>query len=197
MNCEYHLDRPAAGTCVECGKRVCPECKVVVEGKIYCNSCVERWLTPGTAVAHPTPGTVYSANTSGLGSRAIVPPDLGDFNWGAFLLTWIWGIGNNVWISLLALLGILPYIGWIAQIAMAIILGLRGSEWAWQSKRWENLEHFRKTQRSWMWWGIGVLIFQVIAVTLLVTLVIVALIVVGALSYNDGFQWNYEPPDWW
>jgi hypothetical protein len=194
MKCAIHYDRDAAGACVSCGRLVCVECKTAVGGQIYCNSCVEARLKSGSWPARPLVG---ADGASGMGSGSAVPLEVKGWNWGAFLLTWIWGIGNNVWISLLALLGILPYIGWIAQIAMAIILGLRGSEWAWQSKRWENLEHFRKTQRSWMWWGIGVLIFQVIAVTLLVTLVIVALIVVGALSYNDGFQWNYEPPDWW
>lgn len=40
-------------------------------------------------------------NTSGQGVAAVVPPELDRWNWGAFLLNWIWGIGNNTFIALL------------------------------------------------------------------------------------------------
>ena len=92
-------------------------------------------------------------NTSGQGPSAVVPSELQGWNWGAFLLTWIWGIGNRVWWALLALIPI-PIVG----LAMAIILGLKGNEWAWQSKKWESIERFRRTQRIWMYWGIAALI---------------------------------------
>lgn len=77
------------------------------------------------------------------------PPEARKWNWGAFLLGPIWGIGNKVWIALLALI---PFIGWI----MNIILGIKGSEWAWEAKEWRDLEHFRRTQRKWGFWGLGV-----------------------------------------
>jgi hypothetical protein len=85
-------------------------------------------------------------NTSGQGFSAIVPPELQGWNWGAFLLTWIWGIGNKVWLALLALIPI-P----IAGLAVAIVLGVKGNEWAWQSKKWDSIEQFRRTQRTWMY----------------------------------------------
>ncbi len=37
-------------------------------------------------------------NTSGQGSQAVVPKEVKEWNWGAFLLTWIWGVGNHVWL---------------------------------------------------------------------------------------------------
>jgi hypothetical protein len=40
-------------------------------------------------------------NTSGQGVGAVVPPEIDCWNWGAFLLNWIWGIGNNTFIALL------------------------------------------------------------------------------------------------
>ncbi len=41
MNCYYHSDRDVVGMCVECGKPVCTECKVVLpDKKLYCNPCV-------------------------------------------------------------------------------------------------------------------------------------------------------------
>jgi hypothetical protein len=40
-------------------------------------------------------------NTSGQGERGFVPPEIRRWNWGAFLLNWIWGIGNDTYIALL------------------------------------------------------------------------------------------------
>ena len=39
MNCFYHPERAAIGTCPQCGKSVCPECQVAVAGKRYCTTC--------------------------------------------------------------------------------------------------------------------------------------------------------------
>jgi hypothetical protein len=89
-------------------------------------------------------------NTSGQGSTAVVPEEIKEWNWGAFFLTWIWGIGNKVWLALIALAP-LPFVG----LAMGIILGIKGSEWAWQYKKWDSIEQFRHRQRIWMYWGIA------------------------------------------
>ncbi|HLH89365.1 MAG TPA: hypothetical protein VKX28_13005 [Xanthobacteraceae bacterium] len=43
-------------------------------------------------------------NTSGEGERAVVPPEIRRWNWGAFPLHWIWGIGNDTYIALLTLI---------------------------------------------------------------------------------------------
>ncbi len=43
-NCVYHPEREAVGSCVNCGKLICDECKVVHNEKIYCNVCVDRLL---------------------------------------------------------------------------------------------------------------------------------------------------------
>jgi|GEM_PF-5081793 len=40
-------------------------------------------------------------NTSGGGSKATVPGEIDKWNWGAFLFTWIWGVGNDTTIYLL------------------------------------------------------------------------------------------------
>jgi hypothetical protein len=81
-------------------------------------------------------------NTSGQGERSIVPDEIKGWNWGAFLLGWIWGVSNNVWISLLELIPGLGLIVWI-------VLGIFGNEWAWKYKRWDSVESFKKTQRKW------------------------------------------------
>ena len=42
-----------------------------------------------------TDGTVQ--NTSGQGKDAVVPAEIRGWSWGAFFLTWIWGVGNNTY----------------------------------------------------------------------------------------------------
>ncbi len=39
MKCYNHPDRDAVGVCVKCGKAVCVEDSVVIDGKLYCKDC--------------------------------------------------------------------------------------------------------------------------------------------------------------
>lgn len=87
------------------------------------------------------------SNSSGHGPSAIVPAEVDRWNWGAFLLNWIWGIGNNTFISLLMFV---PFAGFI----MMFVLGIKGSAWAWRNKRWESVEQFKAVQRQWSKWGL-------------------------------------------
>jgi Cytochrome oxidase complex assembly protein 1 len=71
-----------------------------------------------------------------------IPPEIDRWNWGAFFLNWIWGIGNGTPIALLTLV---PIVGFI----MMFLLGAKGSRWAWRNKRWDSVEHFKRAQRRW------------------------------------------------
>jgi hypothetical protein len=71
-----------------------------------------------------------------------IPPEIDRWNWGAFLLNWIWGIGNNTFI---ALLSVIPLFGFV----MMFVLGAKGSRWAWRNGRWDSVEQFRRVQRRW------------------------------------------------
>ena len=86
-------------------------------------------------------------NTSGQGKLAVVPPEIDRWNWGAFLLNWIWGIGNNTFIALLMFV---PFV----NVLMAFILGVKGSTWAWRNKRWASVEEFEAVQRKWTKWAL-------------------------------------------
>jgi len=66
-------------------------------------------------------------------------------------MNWIWAIGMQTWIGLLALV---PYAGFI----MAIVLGVKGNEWAWQNRKWESVEQFNNVQRVWTIWGVALLL---------------------------------------
>lgn len=89
-----------------------------------------------------------TANTSGQGAASQVPPEIQRWNWGAFLLSWIWGIGNN---TLASLVVFVPLLG----VAWLFVLGAKGSEWAWRNKRWASVEEFRAAQRRWTRWGVA------------------------------------------
>lgn len=99
------------------------------------------------------------SNTSGHGPRFSAPTQARGWNWGAFWLTWVWGMTNNVWASLAVFLpgGIL---------IVPFILGARGSEWAWQNRRFANgVPDFRVVQRRWAVWG---WIFGVIEIAVII-----------------------------
>jgi len=97
----------------------------------------------------------YAANMSGLGKRSTIPPEVRGWNWGAFLLPIIWGILNHVWISLLCLI---PGVGF----PMIFVLGAKGNEWARRSSEWDSIEQFRREQRDWALWGLGVWVASII-----------------------------------
>jgi len=196
VTCAYHKKAEAAGACVSCGKLVCEECKVTLKGKIYCNPCVEEMfaekveaassMLPATATvvepkaaraaakpqhAAPTKAAVTTDNTSEQGKDAVIPEEIKGWNWGAFLMSWIWGIGNKVWIALLAL---------ILGIIMSIVLGIKGNEWAWRSKTWNSVEHFKKTQRTWAVVGIILLVLGIVMSVLVAVLYASG----GAIQFN-------------
>ena len=68
------------------------------------------------------------------------------WNWGAFFLNWIWGIGNKTYIALLMFI---PFV----NIVMLFMLGAKGNEWAWKNREWESVEQFKKVQKAWAVWG--------------------------------------------
>lgn len=84
-----------------------------------------------------------------LNEPAEIPRELDHWNWGAFFLNWIWGIGNSTWIALLTFVPVLGFV-------MMFVLGARGSRWAWRNRAWRDAEHFRRTQRAWAIAGLAI-----------------------------------------
>src|SRR3984885_8417341 len=76
-----------------------------------------------------------------------IPAEIDRWNWGAFLLNWIWGVGNNTFIALLMFV---PFVG----LVMPFVLGAKGSRWAWRNGRWDSVAHFKRVQRLWAIWGV-------------------------------------------
>lgn len=81
------------------------------------------------------PKVAEVSNSSG----ATVPDEVKGLSWGGFFLSWIWGVANGVWLSLLVF--VVPF--W------HFVLLFKGREWAWKGKRWTSIEEFKKTQKTW------------------------------------------------
>ena len=118
----------------------------------------------------PSPPSSYAppANTSGTGGP--VPEEIKGWNWGAFWLHFIWGIAHNVWLSLLYFC--------LGEIWM-IVLGIKGSEWAWQHRRFDSVEQFKQTQAVWSKWGWIFGILWVLRVVILWFAVIGSILLAG------------------
>ena len=70
-------------------------------------------------------------NTSGEGPASVIPREVRGLSWGAFWLSWVWGIFNRVWIALAV---------WIPLVGLVVwfVLLFKGREWAWRNKRWKK-----------------------------------------------------------
>ena len=75
-------------------------------------------------------------------SHSGVPREVQGWNWGAFLLNWIWAIGNRCYFGLLTFV---PLFG----LAVPFILGWKGNAWAWRKGDWHSVTAFRRAQRRW------------------------------------------------
>ena len=114
-------------------------------GATYCPQC------GGTVTVEP----VQWKEISGQGAVTAMPDAVRGWSWGAFLLTWIWGLGNRTYIAFLALV---PLLGWV----WAFVLGAKGNEWAWQNKRWDSIDHFTRTQERWAVSGIILALLSIV-----------------------------------
>lgn len=104
-----------------------------------------------------------NVNTSGHGSNAKVPAAVaGKFNWGVFLLTWIWGLYHKKYLTLIMIpLGFLvyiPFVGWLIPLGVGIWFGIKGNEWAWQGRRYNSIAQFHESQKKWAIAGIIVIV---------------------------------------
>lgn len=79
-----------------------------------------------------------------------IPEIIKGWNWGAFFLNGIWGLGNKTYI---ALLGFVP----IINVPVMVYLGLKGNELAWKNKQWDSVHQFKTVQKKWNIAGLAAL----------------------------------------
>lgn len=142
-----------------------------------------------TQVYSPLPKPqIIENNNSGAGNlfndSVQVPNEIQGWNWGAFFAPGVWCIPNHVWIGLVswADFSIVTTIFTFGMTwpMMAIILGVKGNEWAWKSRRWKSVKEFKRHQR--LWAVVGFFIFMIFLI--LITLIIVGILVLGLASFG-------------
>lgn len=115
-------------------------------------------------------------------AKSELPTEYRKFNWGAFLLSWIWGIGNKTYIAFFifatSLLNIIPFVGWVGSFAFAIYLGIKGNELAWKNNTWESIEQFNNVQQKWAMWG-GIIIGSMIMLSLVLCIITIIAMSLG------------------
>ena len=107
-----------------------------------------------------------SASQPQLSEEARIEAELAKWNWGAFLLTWLWGVFNGVMRSFMVLI---PLYG-IYEVDHA---RQERNRLAWETNRWHTIDEFHKTQRKWAIWG-------------WVVAVLVILIIIGSTSSSGS-----------
>lgn len=173
--------------CTQCGHKNS-------DAATYCISCghpieKDEQIKPKPQTTQPPPQPVVTPqqqfqnpqgsnfqNSSGMGTASTLPPQLTGWNWGAFFLNWIWGIGNNTYIAFLCLI---PFVNFV----MIFILGAKGNEWAWQNKKWESIDHFKRVQKLWAIWGL---------VLFLLGILLSVLVIIAAMSVAESNYYYYE-----
>ncbi|HEY9653467.1 MAG TPA: serine/threonine-protein kinase [Coleofasciculaceae cyanobacterium] len=126
------------------------------------------------------------SNNSGCGylldASVKVPEEIQGWNWGAFFLPGFWCLPNQVWIGLISWTDLslitLPLTFGMSWPIMAFILGFKGNEWAWKSRRWKSIKEFKHHQRVW-----AVVGFFIVVVPLVLLSVIVAALLSLGLSF--------------
>ncbi|MFZ2414414.1 MAG: DUF2628 domain-containing protein [Minisyncoccia bacterium] len=134
--------------------------------------------------------TQSPTNTSGQGRNAVVPKEIKGWNWGAFLLSWIWGLSHRVWVTIILILifSIPVFMGYmcldittgfssrlfislirllvlspIMNFIIGIILGIKGNEWAWRSRRYDSTDKFKIKEKKWIVSGIIGIILELLS----------------------------------
>lgn len=93
-------------------------------------------------------------NNSGMGEQA--PYSIAkNFNWGACLFSWVWGIRYKKWALLtIPALMFIPY-GIVICIVMSFWAGINGNQWAWEEVEYIDEKYFHNAQQQWVKvWGV-------------------------------------------
>ena len=123
----------------------------------------EAQLSTPQPAPQPTVPTGIPA-TGGMSINGPFPQELNGWNWGAFLLNWMWAIGNSVWIGLLMFV---PFV----NIIMPFYLGAKGNELAWEHRKFASVEQYKDVQNAWKSCGFILIILQIALVATFILMI--------------------------
>lgn len=135
----------------------CPYCaELIPQNAAFCSICETSLIEN---LSNRVPCIDYT-NTTKCISNDETPQNIKQWNWGAFWLSWIWGIGNKSFNTFFALI---PYFGFIWMF----VCGAKGNEWAWENKKWASVENYNNTQRKWAIIGNSLAVLSIILALIL------------------------------
>ena len=81
------------------------------------------------------------------------------WNWGGFLVPYLWLIGHGQvsWGMVLLVSSLVPFLSFLHLFAyplIALTLGFRGYEMAWRHQPYHSLDQMRESERTWGVWGL-------------------------------------------
>jgi len=129
---------------------------------------------PAGAAASGVPFTAYPRS---YGNDSVLPEEVRrKFNWGACLLSWIWGVGHGKYWTLATLVvgAMLKTYGFgLAMLLVNVWFGVKGNEWAWSSGRFNTVDELEAHEMKWAKWGaiIGAVCFSLLMMALIFPLV--------------------------
>lgn len=132
--------------------------------------------TKQVSVQQPSTSATDSSQKFQEANSKQEPPILNLWNWGAFALSWIWGIFNGIyWPLIIIALNFIPYAGPFLGFAISVYLGICGNKLAWNKVKNNHSDHKGFTRIQSLWNTAGILTF------ILQLLVVVSLIVIKIL----------------
>lgn len=187
----------------------CSKCGQAANGA-FCASC-------GTAIGVPEPSSAASSAASAAllqinvggqrqaaGAAAVVAPVyppavmqaegnnvspyfVTRWNWGAFLLPWLWPFWHGAsWIGVVVLIcSLLSFLGLPALIALgfAIYLGVKGGQIAVQRRLYGSDEQFQAVEGAWTKGGVIALIISILMLPVMLALGVLNAMLTSAPHY--------------
>ena len=159
---------------------------------------------PGSGVWPPAPalrpGAPGGYQTIGDGTDRV---ERLKWNWGAFFIPFWWSVFNGqksiAWL-IFGLNGASRFVPWpyslaiiVAQLGIQVYLGLMGHRLAWASERFAgDYDHFIRTQRAWMIWGLVLGGFVILCLGAAISLGFVAGLL-GATGHTGNYGHSRYP----
>lgn len=156
---------------------------IMISGKYQLNwNQIDSFFPVNSSPLSPI-GTIVAQNTSPVQPAAALQPNLSKWSWAAFCLGWLWGPFNGCWWILfvnilLGLLSIIPIVGLFVSVCALgwnILCGVKGTQWAWDNKKWSSVQDFEQTQNTWN--KVALVLFMVSIFILLISLIFLAVAV--------------------
>ena len=109
-----------------------------------------------------------------------------EFNWGAFLGTWLWGLFNKSYIPLWQLLVQFTPL----SLYFKLYCGLKGNEWAYTNKKCTDVSEFNKSQekQTIIFLIIYLVVVPILWILFIIGIVVLIIAIIGTLSVDRTSQ---------